>query len=90
MMKTEYAEKGGFLQRNSVEHEEYRERTMVADHLGFCPKCYGIYELSKDDYDVIRYVYADKKGDFFIASAGEWIMKNTNREHIPKYMAISL
>lgn len=23
MMKTEYAESGGFLQRNNVEHEEY-------------------------------------------------------------------
>ena len=25
MMKTEYAENGGFLQRDSVEHEEYAE-----------------------------------------------------------------
>lgn len=28
---------------------DYRERTMVADHLGFCPECYGIYELGKDE-----------------------------------------
>lgn len=28
---------------------DYRERTMVADHLGFCSECYGIYELSKDE-----------------------------------------
>ena len=151
---------------------------MVADHLGFCPECYGIYELSKDengnsvkllrkgkayidlaaehtlsspdtafqivngaydkmlielaideyihivelrlkfvddnlvtyeycadhnkdwgeicyffgedDYDVIRYVYADKKGDFFFAYSGEWIMQNTNRKHTPKDMVISL
>ena len=157
---------------------DYRERMMVADHLGFCAECYGIYELSKDengnsvkllrkgkayidlaaehmlsspdtafqivngayekilielaideyihivelrltsadnnsvtyeycadhnndwgeihytlgedDYDVIRYVYADKKGDFFFACAGEWIMQNTNRKHIPRYMVVSL
>ena len=25
MMKTEYAKNGGFLQRDSVEHEEYAE-----------------------------------------------------------------
>ena len=25
MMKTEYTEKGGFLQRDSVEHKEYAE-----------------------------------------------------------------
>lgn len=28
---------------------DYRERSMVADHLGFCPECYGIYELGKDE-----------------------------------------
>ena len=28
---------------------DYRERSMVADHLGFCPECYGIYELDKDE-----------------------------------------
>ena len=157
---------------------DYRERSMVADHLGFCPECYGIYELSKDengnsvkllrkgkvyidlaaehmlsspdtafqivngayeemlielaideyihivelrlkftddnsvtyeycadhnndwgkihytfgevDYDVVQYVYADKKGDFFFACAGEWITQNTNRKHIPKYLVIAL
>ena len=157
---------------------DYRERTMVADHLGFCPECYGIYELSKDengnsvkvlrkgkayidlaaehmlsspdtafqivngayekmlielaideyihivelrlksaddktviyeycaahnndwdeihytfgedDYDVKRYIYADRKGDFFFATAGEWIVQNTNRNHIPKYLVIAL
>ena len=157
---------------------DYRERTMVADHLGFCPECYGIYELGKDengkpikllrkgkayidlaaghmlsspdtafqivngayekmlielaideyihivelrltsadnnsvtyeycadhnndwgeicyffgedDYDVKRYIYADRKGDFFFATAGEWIMHNTGRKHIPRYMVVSL
>lgn len=156
----------------------YRERMTVADHLGFCPECYGIYELSKDengnsvkllrkgkayidlaaehmlsspdtafqivngayekmlielaideyihivelrltsadnnsvtyeycadhnndwgeicyffgedDYDVKRYIHADKKGDFFFATAGEWIMHNTCRKHIPRYMVVSL
>lgn len=105
---------------------DYRERSMVADHLGFCPECYGIYELSKDengnsvkllrkgkvyidlaadhnndwgeihytlgedDYDVILYVYADRKGGFYFALAGEWVMHNTNIKHIPKYLVIAL
>ena len=157
---------------------DYRERSMVADHLGFCPECYGIYGLDKDengnsvkllrkgkayidlaaehmlsspdtafqivnrayekmlielaideyihivelrlksaddksvtyeycvdhnndwgeirytfgedDYDVIRYVYADRKGNFYFAAAGEWIMQNADRKHIPKYMVIAL
>lgn len=157
---------------------DYRERMMVADHLGFCPECYGIYELSKDengnsvkllrkgkayidlaaghmlsspdtafqivngayekmlielaideyvhivelrlksdddksvvyeycadhnkdwgeirytfgedDYDVNRYIYTDRKGGFFFATAGEWIMRNTNIKYIPRYMVISL
>lgn len=157
---------------------DYRERTMVADHLGFCTECYGVYELGKDengnsvkllrkekayidlaaehmlsspdtafqivngayekmlielaideyihivelrltsadnnsvtyeycadhnndwgkihytfgedDYDVVRYIYADRKGDFFFATAGEWIMHNTGRKHIPRYMVVSL
>lgn len=157
---------------------DYRERTMVADHLGFCTECYGFYDLGKDengnsvkllrkekayidlaaehmlsspdtafqivngayekmlielaideyihivelrltsadnnsvtyeycddhnndwgkihytfdedDYDVVRYIYADRKGDFFFATAGEWIMHNTGRKHIPRYMVVSL
>ena len=34
---------------NAYENLDYRERTMVADHLGFCTECYGIYELGKDE-----------------------------------------
>lgn len=34
---------------NAYESLDYRERTMVADHLGFCTECYGIYELGKDE-----------------------------------------
>ena len=33
---------------DAYESLDYRERTMVADHLGFCTECYGIYELGKD------------------------------------------
>ena len=33
---------------NAYESLDYRERTMVADYLGFCTECYGIYELGKD------------------------------------------
>lgn len=28
---------------------DYRECTMVADHLGFCTECYGVYEPGKDE-----------------------------------------
>ena len=33
---------------DAYENLDYRERIMVADHLGFCPECYGIYELGRD------------------------------------------
>ena len=36
---------------DAYENLDYRERTMVADHLGFCTECYGIYELGKDEND---------------------------------------
>ena len=48
------------------------------------------YFFGEDDYDVKRYIYADRKGDFFFATAGEWIMHNTGRKHIPRYMVVSL
>lgn len=163
---------------DSYENLDYRERMMVADHLGFCPECYGIYELGsdengqpvkllrkgiayidlaaehtlsspntafqivngayekmmielaideyihivelrlkfvddnsvtyeycadhnkdwgeihytfgEDDYDVVQYVYADKKSDFFFASAGEWIVYNANRKRFAKHMIIHI
>ena len=34
---------------DAYENLDYRERTMVADHLGFCTECYSIYELGKDE-----------------------------------------
>ena len=48
------------------------------------------YALGEDEYYVVRYIYADRKGDFFFATAGEWIMRNTNIKYIPRYMVISL
>ena len=34
---------------DAYESLDYRERMMVADHLGFCPEFYGIYELGSDE-----------------------------------------
>ena len=34
---------------NAYKNFDYRERVMVADHLGLCPECYGIYELDRDE-----------------------------------------
>ena len=34
---------------DAYENLDYRERMMIADHLGFCPECYGIYELGSDE-----------------------------------------
>ena len=67
---------------NSVTYE------YCADHNNDWGKIH--YTFGEDDYDVNRYIYADRKGDFFFATAGEWIMHNTGRKHIPKYMVISL
>ncbi len=48
------------------------------------------YTFGEDDYDVAQYVYADKKGDSFFASAGEWIVYNANRKHFAKHMIIHI
>ena len=60
----------------------------LADHNNDWGKIH--YTFGEVDYDVVQYVYADKKGDFFFACAGEWITQNTNRKHIPKYLVIAL
>ena len=161
---------------SAYEALDYREHSMVADHLGFCPECYGIYELGKDengkpikllrkwkayidlaaehmlsspdtafqivngaydkmmielaideyihivelrltsadnnsvtyeycadhsndwgeirhtfgedDYDVVRYIYADRKGDFYFAAAGEWMIRIANEKSVSKYAVI--
>lgn len=67
---------------NSVTYE------YCADHNNDWGKIH--YTFGEDDYDVVRYIYADRKGDFFFATAGEWIMHNTGRKHIPRYMVVSL
>ena len=160
----------------AYEKLNYREREMIADHLGFCPNCCGVFEMTEDkngkpvkafrkekayidlaaehtlsspdtayrichggydkmlielaideyihivelrlkektktsvtyeycadhssdwgeirysfdddDYDVTRYVYADKKGGFFFASAGEWIIRQAEYEKFPKHKLI--
>lgn len=48
---------------------DYRERSMVADHLGFCPECYGIYELEKDENG--NSVKLLRKGKAYIDLAAE-------------------
>ena len=160
----------------AYEKLDYREREMIADHLGFCSNCYSVFELAEDedgnkakvfrkekafidlaadhtlaspdtafricnggyekmlieltvddyigilelrlkekteesvtyeycvyhnndwgqiryafgddDYDVIRYVYADKKGGFSFATAGEWIMSQARRKQFQRYNVI--
>ena len=42
------------------------------------------YTFGDDDYDVTRYVYADKKGGIFFAKAGDWIMLQAGSEKYPK------
>ena len=71
-----------FVDDNSVTYE------YCVDHNKDWGKIH--YTLGEDDYDVKRYIYADRKGDFFFATAGEWIMRNTNIKYIPRYMVISL
>lgn len=48
------------------------------------------YILGDDDYDVTRYVYADKKGDFFFAAAGDWIVRQAAREQFPQIKLIPI
>lgn len=38
------------------------------------------YKLGDNDYDVTRYVYADKKGEFFFAAAGDWIVRQAAKD----------
>ena len=71
-----------FVDDNSVTYE------YCADHNNDWGEIH--YTLGEDDYDVIRYVYADRKGGFYFALAGEWVMHNTNIKHIPKYLVIAL
>ena len=54
---------------DAYENLDYRERTMVADHLGFCTECYGIYELGKDENG--KSVKILRKGKAYIDLAAE-------------------
>lgn len=46
------------------------------------------YAPGDDDYDVTRYVYADKKGSFFFAAAGDWIVRQAAKEQFPQTVVI--
>ena len=48
------------------------------------------YTPDDDDYEVIRYVYADKKGGFFFAAAGDWIIRQAAREQFPQTAVIPI
>lgn len=54
---------------DAYENLDYRERMMVADHLGFCPECYGIYELGRDENG--QPVKLLRKGKAYIDLAAE-------------------
>ena len=53
---------------------DYRERMMVADHLGFCPECYGIHELGKDENG--NSVKLLRKGKAYIDLAAEHMLSS--------------
>lgn len=48
------------------------------------------YTPGDDDYDVTRYVYADKKGEFFFAAAGDWIVRQATKEQFPQTVVIPI
>ena len=59
---------------SAYESLDYRERSMVADHLGFCPECYGIYEHSKDENG--NSVKLFRKGKAYIDLAAEHMLSS--------------
>lgn len=48
------------------------------------------YTPGDDDYDVTRYVYADKKGRFFFAAVGDWIIRQAAKEQFPQTAVIQI
>ncbi len=48
------------------------------------------YTPGDDDYEVTRYVYADKKGGFFFAAAGDWIVRQAEKEQFPQTVVIPI
>ena len=61
---------------NAYESLDCRERTMVADHLGFCTECYGIYELGKDENG--KPVKLLRKSKAYIDLAAEHTLSSTD------------
>lgn len=59
---------------DAYESLDYRERMMVADHLGFCPECYGIYELGSDENG--NPVKLLRKGKAYIDLAAEHMLSS--------------
>ena len=57
-----------------------------ADHNNDWGEIY--YTPGDDDYDVTRDVYADKKGGFFFATAGDWIVRQAIKEQFPQTVVI--
>ena len=58
----------------TYESLDYRERSMVADYLSFCPECYGIYELAKDENG--NSVKLLRKGKAYIDLAAEHMLSS--------------
>lgn len=48
------------------------------------------YTPGDDDYDVTRYVYADRKVGFFFAAAGDWIVRQAAGGQFPQTAVIPL
>ena len=48
------------------------------------------YTPGDDDYDVTHYVYADKKGGFLFAAAGDWIVRQAAKEQFPQTAVIPI
>ena len=65
---------------NSVTYE------YCADHNNDWGKIH--YTFGEDDYDVNRYIYADRKGGFYFATAGECMIRIANEKSVSKYAVI--
>lgn len=48
------------------------------------------YTPGDDDYDATRYVYVDRKGEFFFAAAGDWIIRQAAKEQFTQTVVIPL
>lgn len=48
------------------------------------------YTPGDDDYDITRYVYADKNCGFFFATAGNWIVQQAAKELFPQTAVIPI